>query len=257
MSWSQSYLMFLLVLVRIASYMVTMPVFSIRQIPSLVKLGLVVAMTLFTAPNLPPLGIEVNSILTLGMIVLQEALLGLMMGYTSTIIFLGIQSAGDLIDFTAGVKMASSYDPISGTSSSLYSSLYNWLGVILFINMNGHHYLFKGIVNSFYVFEVGTEYINSFKLESLIYLISRSFLIAIQLALPIGIILFLIDLILGIISKIIPQMNVLILGMSFKIGASFLIHLLVIAGIIQSISWALESVITILDYFIKSLGGGG
>lgn len=246
-------LVFLLVLVRMMSYVFVMPVISMRQIPMTVKLGLVVTMTFLTTLTLPPSELQVSSLASLGLLIVQESCLGIALAYTSMIIFLGIQSAGDLIDFTAGLKMASSYDPITGSSGSLYSSLYNWFAVILFFNMDGHHYLFKGITNSFYLFELGQEYILSFQLDSLVYLISKCFLIAIQLALPVGIVLFLIDIVLGMISKVIPQMNVFLLGMSLKIGVSFGIHILILAGILQSISWALDSVVTVLDYFIKTL----
>lgn len=253
MIWTEDYLTFLLILVRIASYLFTMPVFSMRQIPSIVKLAVVFVLSLITLSTLPSHSIAVNSLLELGFMVIQEAFLGLILGYVSLIIFLGIQSAGDLIDLTVGLKMASSYDPITGTSSSLYSSFYNWIAVILFLNLNGHHYLLKGVMNSFYFLELGQEYLHLLKVESFIYLISRFFLISIQLALPIGIVLFLADVILGMISKVIPQINVFLLGMPAKIGISFMLHLFLVVGVIQSISWALDSVMSTLDYFVKTL----
>lgn len=249
----ENYLTFLLILVRIASYIFTIPVFSMRQISSVVKLGIVLVLTVVTFSTLPEQVITVNSLIELGFLVIQEVLLGLILGYTSTIIFLAIQSAGDLIDFTAGLKMSASYNPITGVSSSLYSSLYNWLAVILFFNIDGHHYLLKGIVNSFYFLELGQEYLHLLKLDSIIYLISRFFLISIQLALPVGVILFLVDIILGMISKVIPQINVFLLGMPAKIAVSFIMHFVLILGIIQSTSWALDSVMSIFDYFVKTL----
>ena len=250
---TENYFTFLLILVRIASYLFTMPVFSMRQISSVVKLAVVWVISVITLSTLPDQSIVVNSLIEFGFMVIQEVCLGLVLGYVSMIIFLGIQSAGDLIDFTAGLKMSASYDPITGTSSSLYSSLYNWIAVILFFNLNGHHYLLKGIVNSFYFLELGQEYLHLLKVESFIYLISRFFLISIQLALPVAIVLFLVDIILGMISKVIPQINVFLLGMPAKIAVSFLIHLFLIVGVIQSISWALDSVMSTLDYFVKTL----
>lgn len=250
---TEYYLTFLLVLVRIASYLFTIPVLSMRQISSVVKLAIVLVMAVVTTSSLSAQQIIVNSVIELGFLVLQEALLGFILGHVSTIIFLGVQSAGDLIDFAAGLKMSASYDPITGVSSSLYSSVYNWIAVILFFNMNGHHYLVKGIMNSFYFLELGQEYLHLLKVESFIYLISRFFLISIQLALPVGIVLYLVDIILGMISKVIPQINVFLLGMPAKIGISFIVHLFLIVGVVQSISWALDSVMSSLDYFVKTL----
>lgn len=253
MIFTEDYLTFLLVLVRIASFLFTMPVFSMRQISIIVKLAIVLVLSVITMTTFENQIIIVSSLIELGFLVIQEALLGVILGYTATIIFLGIQSAGDLIDLTAGLKMSASYDPITGVSSSLHSSIYNWLAVILFFNMNGHHYLLKGIVNSFYFFGIGQEYLHLLKVESIVYLIIRFFLIAIQLALPVGIVMFLVDVILGMISKVIPQINVFLLGMPAKIGVSFIIHLFLMVGLFQSISWALDSVMSTFDYFVKSL----
>ena len=168
MIFTEDYLTFLLVLVRITSFLFTMPVFSMRQISTIVKLAIVLVLSVITMTTFENQIIIVSSLIELGFLVIQEALLGVILGYTATIIFLGIQSAGDLIDLTAGLKMSASYDPITGVSSSLHSSIYNWLAVILFFNMNGHHYLLKGIVNSFYFFGIGQEYLHLLKVESIV-----------------------------------------------------------------------------------------
>jgi len=224
-----------------------------RQIPNLTKIGFVVMIAYFTTMNLPAQPLEIDSLWQLAWLIIQETLLGLILGYASTIIYAGIQGAGDLIDFIAGLKMSASFDPMTGTSSSIYSTLYNWFAIIIFLFMDGHHYLLKGITRSFDLFQLGQEYVNLLQLEAIVYLVTRSFIISIQIALPIGIILFLIDLILGLISKVIPQLNVFMLGMSLKMLVSFGVHLLILVGVLQAISWALDSVVSIFDFFIRSL----
>lgn len=250
---TQSFELFLLVFVRVSSFFVVSPLFSMRQIPNQVKIALVLILTYLTGSALPEMTSSYDHVLNFGLLVMQEAVIGLALAYASQIIFLGISSAGDLIDTFAGVKMASMYDPITGSNGSLYSNLYNWLALILLLNLDVHHYLVKGLLNSFYVIPAGSENMIQFSIAGIANLVTTSFMIAIQLALPMGIILFFVDVILGMISRTVPQINVFVLGMPIKLLTSFLMFILLLMGILKSISWALESVITILDQFIKMM----
>lgn len=245
---------FLLVLTRIGSYLVSMPILSGRQVPKIMKLGLVLALSYLSFLTIGVAEVlNGSNELELILFCVQEAVIGLLFGMVSTIVFLGIQTAGDFIDSFVGLKMSSSYDPITGSSGSIYSNLYNWLAVVLFFLMNGHHYLIKGIVNTFYFLPLGQTTLE-LSLIQISMVITKSFLISIQLAIPICIILFLVDLILGIISRSVPQMNVFILGMPLKLLISFIMMGVIIVGIAKSIGLALDSVIQILNDFIKAFG---
>lgn len=254
MEFSTTLITFLLMLSRIGSYLVSMPILSGRQVPKLMKLGLVITLTYLSFLTL---GVSEDLVfsnwLELMFFCVQESMMGLIFGMVSTIVFLGIQSAGDLIDTFAGLKMASNYDPITGSSGTLYSTLYNWLAVVLFFLLNGHHYLIKGIVNTFYFLPVGQSTI-LLNLAQLSMIMTKGFLISIQLAIPICMILFLVDLILGIISRSVPQINVFILGMPLKLLISFMMMVMINVGIAKSIGLALDSVVQILNDVIKTLG---
>lgn len=244
---------FLLIMVRVGSYLMTIPFFSIRNFPKLIKVGLVVVISYLTLGLVPSVEIELKSLIQLGGMAINEAIIGLALGYACNMIFLGIQAAGDLIDSLAGLKMSSSYDPVSGTSGTLFSNLYNWIGLILFLNMDGHYYLLKGLINTFFIYPIAQDQIIMFDLNSIVVLITRGFLISVQLALPIGIIMFLIDILLGMICRAVPQINVFILGMPLKLIVSVFSFVLLVNGITNSVAWALDSVIEILDVMAKSI----
>lgn len=255
MELSNTLVTFLLLLTRIGSYLVSMPIFSGQQIPKLMKLGLILSLTGLTFLTIETTnGLDISNWLELVAFCIQEAMVGLMFGMVSTLVFLGIQSAGDFIDLFAGLKMSNSYDPITGSSGSVYSNFYNWLAVVLFLMMNGHHYLIKGIVNTLYFLPLGQTGTLKLTLNQVSMIISKSFLVSLQLAIPVCMILFLVDLILGIISRSVPQINVFILGMPLKLLISFAMMALIIVGIAQSIGLALDTVIQILNDFIKAFG---
>lgn len=254
MEVSVALITFLLVLTRIGSYLVSMPILSGRQIPKMMKLGLVLALSYLSFLTIGVAEVlNASNWLELILLCVQEAVIGLLFGMVSTIVFLGIQAAGDFVDLFAGLKMSNSYDPITGSSGSIYSNLYNWLAVVLFFFMNGHHYLIKGVINTFYFLPLGQTTLE-LSLMQISMVITKSFLISIQLAIPICMVLFLVDLILGIISRSVPQINVFILGMPLKLLISFIMMGVIIVGIAKSIGLALDSVIQILNDFIKAFG---
>lgn len=244
---------FLLILARISSFFVATPFFSTKSIPKPVKVTIILVTTIIACNVVPPQDICPNSGLELGFMFLRDALIGLVLGYGVNIVFLGIQSAGDFIDLFAGLQMSSTYDPITGTNGTFYSNVYNWIATIIFLNMNGHHYLITGIVNSFLFIPVGEVSLIQIDLNTIALMITKTFYISVQLGFPIAVILFMIDVILGAISRVVPQINVFVLGMPVKLVVSSLLFMLALTGVMSGISWGIEIVIEMFDAMIKSI----
>lgn len=251
MTIEMSFLVLLLVVARVGSFFVTMPILSMKQLLSIPKLAIVLSLSLMIYQWLPPIEVEVTSLLGLGLLAMREAVLGIVLGWMSNMMFLAIQSAGDLMDSFAGLKMSTSYDPISGASGSIYSNLFNWMGALLFLMMNGHHYLIRGIVNSCFFFPIGESDWFQFKLEGIVSVATQSVLLSIQLALPMCMILFLVDIVMGLINRSVQQINVFILGMPLKLLISFILMIALFGGVSQSMIWALDSVVQILDHAMR------
>ena len=247
MNIEMSFLVLLLVMARVGTFFVTMPILSLKQLPSVCKLAIICALSFMIYQWLPSIEIDVQNLLGFGMLVAREAVLGIVLGWITNMMFLAIQSAGDFIDSFAGLKMSTSYDPISGTSGSIYSSLFNWMGSLLFLMMNGHHYLIRGIVNSSFFLPIGASEWFQFELEGIVSVVTQSFLLSIQLALPMCMILFLVDIVLGLINRSVQQINVFILGMPLKLLVSFILMIILFGGMAQSMMWALDAVVQILD----------
>lgn len=248
-----SWILLLLVTARIGTFFVTMPILSMKQFPAMTKTAIILALSFMVTQWLPDPGIEVTHLLSLALLVMREAVLGLVLGWITNMMFLAIQSAGDLIDFFAGLKMATSYDPVSGASGSIYSNLYNWIGALLFLIMNGHHYLIRGIVNSCFFLPIGDSKWFQFDLNGIVNIMTQSFLLGIQLALPMCLILFLVDIVLGLINRSVQQINVFVLGMPIKLLVSFVLTMILFSGLTRSILWALDLVVQILDYAMRSV----
>lgn len=243
----------LLVFARVGCFFTIIPVFSVKQIPNQVKVLLVAILSLSLSYWVETPQVVSLKTMSLILMFLQEMVLGLMLGYVVQLVFLALQSAGDYIDFFAGLKMSTSYDPITGTNTTIYSNFYNWLGVLLFFQLNGHHVLMTGLVRSYEWFAISVEPVFTLELGTIVYLVTRFFTLSLQLAVPLCLVLFLIDVILGLFSRMVPQINIFILGMPVKIIVSFILFGLLGPVIIQSLVAGMESVVSILDEFVRQI----
>lgn len=243
----------LLILARLSSFFFATPLFSTRSIPRVVKLAISLSVTIIVSMTTPTQQVEPTSLIELGLMAAREALIGVVLGYSVNIVFLGIQSAGEFVDVFAGLQMSSTYDPITGTNGTFYSNIYNWIATLIFFNMSGHHYLITGIVNSFLFIPVGKSIFLELDISVITSLLVKTFYISVQLGFPMAVILFLIDVILGMVSRVVPQINVFVLGMPIKLVVSAMMFTLMTAGILNGISWGIELVIEMLDTMIKSI----
>ena len=176
------------------------------------------------------------------LLVIKESLFGLILGYVTTIILIGIQIGGQIIDFQGGFSVASTFDPMAGTTVSLYGRFYYWFGIITFFTINGHHYLFYSLIQSFELIPLSGFYNFNFDASSVISLFSESFLIAFQIAVPIVITIFLSDIVIGLLARTVPQLNVFILGLPLKVLIGFLTTIILLSSISNEIVYIIESI---------------
>ena len=167
--------------------------------------------------------IAVHSLSQLIIYALMETLTGLVFGFITNMCFNSLKIAGSLIDQQLGLSMASIYDPNTNTQNTLIETILYWLGVMIFFSMNGHHQLIAGIQNSFNLVKVG-QLILSGNFDYVINVFVQCFIIGIKIAVPMILSLLIAELLIGFISKSVPQLNVMLVSMPLKllIGITFL-----------------------------------
>jgi flagellar biosynthetic protein FliR len=141
---------------------------------------------------------------------------GLILGFVASLLLSAVQAAGSLIDVMGGFTISQSMDPFSNAQSSVFGRIYQLLATTLLFAINGHLMLVKGFMNSFDA--VGTT---GFKMagvsDVLIHSFLKFFVAAIEIAGPLLAALFLAEIVLGLLSRAAPQMNVFALGFPLKI----------------------------------------
>lgn len=223
---------FLLALLRITAFLLFAPVFSSRVLPTLARLGFAFFLTLILfysgglSVSLPSL-----SLWELSLYALKEFLVGLLLGFYVSLIFSAFQLAGTIYGYQMGFGIISVLDPEAMESVSLTGQLKYLMAIMLFFSTNSHHGLIMALFNSFKFLSIGGMKLKEGLIKELFLMLTGSFLIALQIALPIMAILLIIDISLGIIGRTIPQLNVFIIGFPLKIAIAFLTLIFILPGL--------------------------
>jgi flagellar biosynthetic protein FliR len=247
----------LLVFSRISAFLLVTPIFG-RNVPAQVKVGFSAFLAIVSWLTMTDQDDLVFDTAYIGMI-LREVLVGLALGYLTVLFFAILQIAGAFIDLQMGLGIASVLDPVTGNQSPLMGNFKYILGLLIFISINGHHLLIRGIINSYRwiplqgesVIRVIDGNVSEFLLRSL----GMVFLLAFQLASPFIAVMFLIDLCLGILAKTSPQMNIFVIGVPIKILVGFAMFVVLIPGFFALFQALFERMLTGMDQLMQVVGG--
>ena len=241
----------ILIFIRITSFIVVSPGFSIKGLPSVAKIALSMGITLATYSAVPVMEQEAGTFF-FAILILKEVLLGIAIGFITKLFFSAVEIAGNFVDFQVGFSMGAVYDPSMGINVSYYGKIYYWLSMCVFYLTNLHHIVIKSLIQSFQSMPISSTNIGDFGVEGMMKLLGIIFELAFNLSAPMVIVALLTEVILGLISRSVPQINVLILGMPLKIVASFVIMLILLPTLIENIHEILPLMVKYMNEFVQS-----
>ncbi|MBO0485849.1 flagellar biosynthetic protein FliR [Vagococcus fluvialis] len=243
---------FFLVFCRISSFMVISPGFSLKQAPNLLKGLLSLSFSVTVLSSLQKIVVFQN-LFIFSLQSFKEILVGMALGFIVQLVFSAIEMAGQIIDFQVGFSMGSVYDPGVGIQGSNYGRLYYWLALAVFFFTDMHHLVIDNLIQSFSIIPITEMSMHGNTVEGMMILFVEVFKISILLAAPVVLVALVTDCVLGIISRSVPQINVLMLGMPMKILISFFFVLLFMPNLIESIQKVLPDISRYLNEFMESL----
>lgn len=220
---------FLLFLCRITSFFVISPVFSAQHVPFQFKIGLAFFTALIAYSSVgmaTPVAMDSLFILT----IIREVLVGLCLGFIAYMFFTVVQIAGSFIDLQIGFAIANVIDPMTGAQSPVLGNLKYIIALLLFLSVNGHHFLLEGIIRSYEWIPLDNELFylnhNGQLYEFMVRTFSHVFALSLQIAAPLVVALFLADVGLGLLTRVAPQFNVFVIGLPLKILLGFVMLLM-------------------------------
>jgi len=216
---------FMLIMMRMHSMFMVAPLFSSDIIPFRTKTMLAFLTSMIIFPYVmhgEPYVISGNMGLY-SLMVIREVFIGLFIGFLASIIFSAFQLAGQYFAVQIGFGFTEVVDPLAQVSIPIVGQLKNMIGLLVFLFINGHHFLITAICQSYKlapVFHYDTKSMGML-LKWITYSTSGMFVIALKIALPVVGTVFLVSMALGMLAKAAPQMNIMMLGFPFKVVVAF------------------------------------
>ena len=232
-------------LTRVLGVLAVAPVFSSRGLPNQVKIGLGILLTLIIAPTLPPLP-AIGIFSAQGLLILVEQLvIGLAIGFCVRIVFAAVDMAGQVAGMTMGLGFASFYDPQTQGQTTSLNQFFVLLATLVFLAMNGHLMLIQALADSFVSFPIGSaQQVNAL---AIVQWGGKIFSAGLLLALPVTAALLITNMALGILTRTAPQLNLFGIGFPITLGMGFLMVAWTLPGMLPPLQQLIEETLALLS----------
>lgn len=222
---------YLLVLVRVSALVMTAPFFSYNSVPVRMRAAMSVFLSLVLIPIIPVIDLNYAGVVGYSVLILKETLIGFTLGFMCNMCFFIVSFSGQLMDMEMGLSMASMFDPMTNTQISVTGNIYNYLLMLMMVVTNMHYYIVRAIADSFTYFNIGKAIFPIADIKNLVVdFIGSYFIIGFRIILPVFCCMLLINVVLGVLAKAAPQMNMFVIGLQIKV----LVGLIVLVLILQS-----------------------
>lgn len=206
---------------RMLGLFTTAPVLSMRMVPRRVRIALAFLVVLAAEPSLPPPAqVMLNSPQAL-MVLLQQVLIGAAVGFAARVVFAAIEFAGELVGLQMGLNFASFFDPTTGGQATAVSRFYGTVATWLFVVMNGHLLLTAALLRSFEVFPVSPDPLGFVRVLQPQVWGAEVFRLGLWVSLPVVAMLMLTNLVMGLVSRVAPQMHIFSIGFPVTLAVGF------------------------------------
>ena len=246
------FIIFILVFVRIVSFMAVTPLFTIKGIPNIAKVGFAILLSYLTYGfAIYDKALIPNSIFSLFTCAVGECIFGLALGFITYLIFQAIKASGQFMDMQMGYSMYGQFDVTTNSNVTLMGNLTNLIGMTIFILIDGPHVLINTIVQSFDVVpvlgvnlppEIGTYILHIFL---------KTMVLSIKLSAPVILALFLTDFTMGLIARAVPQLNILMMSMPIKMVVGLLVFSAALPALVHMYIKIFQDMPMDLNNFLK------
>ena len=222
-----------------------LPVLGTRTVPARVRVALAAFIALAVQASLPePPVVPLDSVTAFGLVA-QQMVVGLALGFAVRVVFAAVEFAGEVIGLQMGLNFAGFFDPITAASGTATSRFYGTTIAWLFVVSGGHLLVIAALVQSFTAFAVGPEPFAFVAQVQPQRWGAEIFTLGLWIALPLVAMLLLVNLVLGLVSRVAPQLNVFSVGFPITLGVGLLGLMLTLPALQSPFTMALERMLTL------------
>ena len=227
------YIVFLLVSCRITGVIFFNPIFGRRNIPNIVKVGLSMGIALAAAYEMKDMSVADYTAIEMILSMIKEFAAGFLIGFIMQLFLSVFHIGGELMDMQMGLFMASMYDPTSNSQISITGNLITTMYTLLFFITNSHITLFAITIKSFNALPIGFEQVSEKIGIYIAELFGYILIYAIQLALPVIVTQIIVEVAVGILMRVVPNINVFVVNLQIKMGVGIIVILSIIPVLVK------------------------
>lgn len=243
----------MLVFVRVASIVSVTPFFGNNAVPVRVKAAISLFLSIIIMNTTDYINVDYTGLLGYSSLIMKEAITGLVIGIGSGFCLYILNYSGHFIDMELGLSMAMEFDPASNIQSTITANFLSHLFMILFLVSDMHYFVIDALVQSYKLIPIGGAKIEADLLNVITKYVADYFVIAIRVALPIFTCIFIINVILGVLAKVAPQMNMFVIGMQLKLFVGLFVLFMIMGMLPGIVDFIFQEMREITGMFIKAL----
>lgn len=212
---------FLLIMVRVFTMLQVFPIFAAPQIPRHVRFGLGLIVSFLLLRVVPPIAL-LNNYYDLIVAIVAQAVLGIIVGYIASLVFVGIMFAGEVIDLQIGFAVANVINPQTQQNITIIGELELALATLIFLATDAHHLFIQGLAGSFTLVPLPFIKLDPSVMGNAVSFLSLALVNAFKIAAPPAAALFITNIGLALMARVAPQMNVFVIGFPIQIGVGLI-----------------------------------
>jgi flagellar biosynthesis protein FliR len=228
---------------RVLALFGALPVFAQRGVPARLRVALALLIALCAQAALPPIAPVALDSMAAPLLVVQQLVIGIALGFAVRIVFAAVEFAGELVGLQMGLNFAGFFDPMSGSQATAMSRFFGISVAWLFIVTGGHLLLVAAVIQSFDAFPAGPEPFAFLRAAQPQVWGAEVFRLGLWIALPMVAMLLLASLVLGVISRVAQQMNIFAVGFPVTLGVGLIGVLLTLPMMQSPFTMALERMV--------------
>lgn len=245
--------LFILILMRMASFVFAAPFFNTANTPKRLRVGLAFFLSIIVYTLHPDMNVEYNGLIEYAGLVVIESVVGILLGAMASFCVQIIQFAGKLVDMDIGISMAQIMDPTTKVQVGIMGNFYYYMLMLLLIVSGLHQYLVAAIIETYNVIPIGGVKFGMSVYTTVLNFMSDYFVIAFRIELPIFAATLLLNCILAIIARVAPQMNMFVVGMQLKIFVGIFVILFTIVMLPSVSNFIYNEIQTVMASLVRGM----
>lgn len=247
---------FLLIFVRITSFIYIAPFFSMSNTPRNIRIAFSFFLTILMYNLLPRTAVLYDTLIGYTIIVMKEAVTGFLIGFGANLCTMVVAFAGQIADMEMGLSMATLFDPSTRQNTTITGVYYNYMMLLLLFFTGLHEYLIRALAETFTLIPVNGAVISGDELvQALIEFMSNYIIIGFRICLPIFAVMLILNAVLGILAKVSPQLNMFAVGIQMKVLVGLGILFVTTAMLPQAAGFIYDQMRHMVVTFVESMRG--